>query len=61
MCGMSDEAGGYLSMKGDGHICGRLFITEKGKVNEKKISKRDRRFIHVSQVFTQEHGSTKHR
>ena len=43
MCVMGDEVGGNLSMKGDGHIGGSLYDTEKGKVPQKKVSKRDRR------------------
>ena len=32
MCVMGDEVGGNLSMKGDGHIGGSLYVTKRGKV-----------------------------
>ena len=32
MCLVGDEVGGNLSMKGDGHVSGQLFLTAPGRV-----------------------------
>ena len=47
MCVMGDEVGGTLSMKGDVNIGDSLYVTEKGKVSQKKALKRDRIFTHM--------------
>ncbi len=43
-CIMGDEVGGNISMKGDGHVGGRLYLTAKGQTVSRKASKVDRRF-----------------
>ena len=43
-CLVGDEVGGNISMKGDGHVGGRLYLTAKGKTASRKASKADRRF-----------------
>ena len=43
-CIEGDEVGGNISMKGDGHIEGRLYLIEKGKTASRKANKADRRF-----------------
>ena len=43
-CLVGDEVGGNISMKGDGHAGGQLFITERGSVPYRKVSSSDKRF-----------------
>ena len=44
MCLCGDEVGKNLSMKGDGHIGGKKFLTARGKVPQKRASTRNRKF-----------------
>ena len=39
MCIVGDEVGGNISMKGDGHAGGQLFVCEKGTIPQKKYPK----------------------
>lgn len=41
---VGDEVGGNISIKGDGNVGGRLYLTAKGKTASRKASKADRRF-----------------
>ena len=47
MCICGDEVGGNISMKGDGHVGGELYLTEKGRVPQKKTSTRNRKFTMI--------------
>ena len=43
-CLVGDEVGGNISMKGDGHAGGRLYLAPKGRVAYRKFCKADRKF-----------------
>ena len=43
-CIVGDEVGGNISMKGDGHAGGRLYLAAKGRVAYRKYCKADRKF-----------------
>ena len=43
-CLVGDEVGGNISMKGDGHAGGRLYLAPKGSVAYRKFCKADRKF-----------------
>ena len=43
-CLVGDEVGGNISMKGDGHAGGRLYLAAKGRVAYRKYCKADRKF-----------------
>jgi len=47
MCLCGDEVGGNISMKGDGHVGGELFVTEKGRVPQRKVSTKNRKFTMI--------------
>ena len=47
MCICGDEVGGIISMKGDGHVGGELFLTEKRRVPQRKTSTRNRKFTMI--------------
>ena len=38
MCIFGDEVGGNLSMKGDGHVGGKLLLGERGYIPQEKSS-----------------------
>ena len=44
---MGDDVDGNISMKRDGHVVGRLYLTAKGKAASRKTSKTDRRFTMI--------------
>ena len=44
MCLVGDEVGGNLSMKGDGHVGGQLFLTAPDRVPQQKASSKNRKF-----------------
>ena len=44
-CLVGDDVGRKISMKGDGHVGRRLYLTAKGKTESRKNSKADRKFI----------------
>ena len=43
-CIVGDELGGNISMKGDGHAGGRLYLAAKGRIAYRKYCKSDRKF-----------------
>ena len=43
-CLVGDEVGGNISIKGDGHVEGRLYLAPKGRVAYRKVCKADRKF-----------------
>ena len=44
MCIVGDEVGGNISMKGDGHAGGELYLCAKGTIPQKKVSNKDKHF-----------------
>ena len=44
MCLVGDEVGGNISMKGDGHAGGKLYLCEKGQIPQQKTSSKDKHF-----------------
>ena len=51
LCLVGDEVGGTISMKGDGHVGGRLHVTAKGKTVSRNTSKADRRFTLIGFIL----------
>ena len=47
MCLCGDEVGGNISMKGDRQVGGELFVTEKGRVPERKVPTKSRKFTMI--------------
>lgn len=41
---LADEVGSNTSQKGDGHVGGQTFMSGKGKVHQKKATKKDKHF-----------------
>ena len=47
MCIVGDEVGGTISMKGDGHVGGQLFVCGRKEIPKKKISTRGKKFTMI--------------